>query len=131
MELSRPMNDLLKNGNFHWDPTASTTFEHLKQAITSAHVLALPDFSKGFIVETDDSGNGIGVVLAQGTNLIAFFSQGLSYRCKSLFLYERELLAVVSTVQKWRLYLLRRHFVIKTDHHSPMFLLHQRITTHS
>ncbi|KAH0738331.1 hypothetical protein KY290_037036 [Solanum tuberosum] len=81
------------------------------------------------IEETDASENGIGVVLAQGTNPTTFFSQGLSYRCKSLFVYERELLTVVSAVR--RLYLLRRHFVIKTDHHSLIFLLDQRITTSS
>lgn len=94
-------------------------------------MLALPDFSKEFIIETDASGEGIQAVLVQDTNPIAFFSQGLFDRNKALSVYGRELLAVVAAVQKWRLYLLGRSFVIKTDHHILKYLLEQRITTPS
>lgn len=129
--IARPLNDLLKQGNFIWNVAASTAFENLKLAITEAPVLALPDFSKEFIVETDASSGGIGAVLVQDSRPIAFYSQGLSERNKALSVYERELLALVSAVQKWRPYLLGRHFVIKTDHHSLKYLLEQRITTPS
>lgn len=90
-------------------------------------MLALPDFSKEFTIETDASGEGIGVVLIQKGKPIAFFSKGLSrlYQCM------RGLLALVTVVQKWRPYLLGRHFNIKTDHHSLKYLLEQRITTPS
>jgi len=109
---ARPLYDLLKKGTFHWNPAASTAFEELKVAITSAPVLALPNFSKSFVVETDASGGGIGAVLLQDNRPIAFFSQGLCAKNQALSVYERELLALVSAVQKWRPYLLGRQFVI-------------------
>lgn len=129
--IARPLTDLLKKGNFVWNEAATQAFEDLKKLMTSAPVLALPDFSKEFIVEADASGDGIGAVLTQESIHIAFFSKGLSGKNKALSVYERELLALVSAVQKWRPYLLGRHFIIKTDHHSLKYLLEQRITTPS
>ncbi|KAF3652901.1 hypothetical protein FXO37_17279 [Capsicum annuum] len=117
--------------NFHWTAEATATFEQLKSAITSALMLALLDFSKSFVLEIDASGVGIGAVLLQEGRPIAFFSEGLVDKKIALSVYERELLALVTAVQKWRSYLLGRHFTIKTVHHSLKFLLEQRITTPS
>lgn len=103
----------------------------LKTALTTVPVLALSDFSKEFTVETDASGEGIGVVLVQENKPIAFFSKGLSAKNRALAVYERELLALVTAAQKWRPYLLGRYFLIKTDHHSLKYLLEQRISTTS
>lgn len=83
------------------------------------------------MIETNASGGGIGVVLAQGNKPIVFFSQGLCDKNKALLVYERELLALVSVVQKWRPYVLGRYFVIKIDHHSLGYLLEQRTATPS
>lgn len=54
-----------KNANFVWDPVCQKAFDHLKDLLTVAPVLAFPDFEKEFLLETDASGAGLEAVLAQ------------------------------------------------------------------
>ena len=84
----------------------------------SSPILKLPDYSKTFVVETDACGDGVGVVLMQDRHPIAFISKALAPKHHGLLVYEKELLALVYAVDKWRHYLLGRHFVIRTDHQS-------------
>lgn len=91
--------------------------------MTTTPVLALLDFTKEFIVECDASGTGIGAVLQQLGRSIAYTSKALSGRNLGLSTYEKEMLAMVHVVLKWRTYLLGRHFKVKTDHHSLKYLL--------
>lgn len=58
---------------------------------------------------------------------ITFMSQTLLDRAQAKSVYERELMAVVIAVQKWRLYLLGRHFKVHTDQKSLRFLTEQRV----
>nr|KYP63732.1 Transposon Ty3-G Gag-Pol polyprotein [Cajanus cajan] len=61
--IAAPLTNLLKKGCFQWDSHASTAFQQLKEAITQAPILALPDFAKPFILETDASGTGIDQII--------------------------------------------------------------------
>ena len=93
--ISRPLIDLTKKDKFKWNSIAQQAFVQLKEALTQAHILALSDESKTFIVETDASGYGIGVVLMQKGHPIAFISKPLYPRHAALSVYDMELSAVV------------------------------------
>lgn len=124
--ISKPLTDLLKNDSFIWSSTAGLAFQQLKQAMTSAPILALPNFQLPFVLETDASGYGIGAVLQQAGKPIAFLSKSLCPKNQALSIYEREFLVVLMAVQKWRGYLQGHKFIIKTDQQALKYLLDQK-----
>lgn len=83
------MTDLLKKGAiFTWTPEAETAFQVLKQALISAPVLALPDFTQQFVIDTDTCDVGIGAVLSQRGHPIAYVTRALGPRNRGLSVYE-------------------------------------------
>ncbi|XP_078431103.1 uncharacterized protein LOC144702949 [Wolffia australiana] len=121
-----PLTQLLKKGNFQWGEEAQEAFKGLKQALSTAPVLALPDFAQPLTIDTDASGVGVGAVLLQKEQPIAFFSKALPPTIHTRSAYERELVAVVLAVKKWRHYLMFCPFIIRTDQRSLKHLLEQR-----
>jgi len=94
--ITKPLTELLKKGvPFHWIEPQANSFQALKDALTSAPVLALPDFNRPFCVETDASGIGIGAVLMQGGHPLAFLSKALGPRSQGLSTYEKEYMAIL------------------------------------
>ncbi|KAA0065905.1 transposon Tf2-1 polyprotein isoform X1 [Cucumis melo var. makuwa] len=78
-------------------------------------VLAMPDLNLPFEIETNVSGYGVRAVLTQAKRPIVYFSRTLSTRDRARPVYERELIAVVFAMQRWRPYLLERKLIVKTD----------------
>ena len=96
--------------------------------MSSASILTLPNFEKDFVLETNASNFGIGVVLMQQEQPISYFSKKLPLRMQQASAYVRELYAIV-VVKKWRQYFLGRRFIIRIAQKSLYALLNQVIQT--
>jgi hypothetical protein len=75
--ITKPLTQLLTKKGFVWTEQATAAFLKLKAAMTSTPVLALPDFSVPFTIETDACDTGIGAVLMQCGHPIAYMSKAL------------------------------------------------------
>ena len=97
--------------------------------MSSAPVLAIPDFTKPFAIETDASNNGVGAVLLQQGHPLAFISKPLGPRTQGLSTYEKEYMPILLAVEQWRSYLQLAKFLIFTDQKSLIHLNEQRLNT--
>lgn len=75
------------------------------------------------MVEYDACGTGLGAVLMQQGQPIAFLRKALKGQTLHLSTYEKELLSLVTTLQHWHPYLLGHTFTVRTDHQALKFLL--------
>ena len=103
--IAAPLTQLLRKESFRWTEEASAAFYALKNALSTAPVLQLPDFNADFVVNCDASGTGFGAVLRQGAGPLAFFSKPFAPRHLKVAAYERELIGLVQAVRHWRPYL--------------------------
>jgi hypothetical protein len=101
--IAKPLTELLKKHTFFiWTNTHGQTFDTLKVALVSTPVLALPNFSKKFQLETDASDQGVRAVLMQEGHPLAFISKALGPRTRGLSTYEKDYLAILIAVDQWR-----------------------------
>jgi hypothetical protein len=127
--LARPLTNLLHHKTFQWSDSTLMAFEKLKEAMTTTPVLSFPDFSKEFVVEIDACDTSIGAVLSQEGHLVAYFRKGLSVNNHKLSTYQKEILVVLMVVDRWRSYLHRNPFLIRTGHQSLCHLQDQTLST--
>nr|GEW12496.1 retrovirus-related Pol polyprotein from transposon 17.6 [Tanacetum cinerariifolium] len=106
-----------------WTP-AATTLCHDTSTSSCSTRLHYP-----FEVATNASGIGIGPGLQQDGHRIVYLNKALALKHQTLSTYEKEFLAIMFALEKWKGYLLDSHFIIKTDHYNLKYLLDQRITT--
>jgi hypothetical protein len=121
-----PITECLKGGTFKWTEEAQKSFELLKQKVTEAPILILPDFSKVFEVDCDASNLGIGGVLSQEGKPIAFFSEKLNDSRRKYSTYDKEFYALVRSLEHWSHYLLSKEFILHSDHEALKYLNSQQ-----
>jgi hypothetical protein len=97
--------------------------EKMKEVMSTCPVLALPDFDIPFTLECDASGEGIGVVLMQNRHPLTYESQKLKGPELLYSIYDKEMLAIMHALAKFRQYLVGARFVVKSDHNSLKYLL--------
>ncbi|KAL5820915.1 hypothetical protein ACOSQ3_022797 [Xanthoceras sorbifolium] len=117
--LAAPLTEVIKkNVGFKWGNEQEKAFNLIKEKLTNAPLLALPNFAKAFEIECDASGIGMGVVLMQEGRPIAFFSEKISGAALNYPTYDKEMYALVRALETWQHYLWPKEFVIHTDHES-------------
>ncbi|KAJ9514991.1 hypothetical protein QJQ45_017006, partial [Haematococcus lacustris] len=107
----------------HFGGSELEAFDGLKKAQCSAPVLALPDFSKPFVVCTDASLVGTGGVLMQDGRPIAYTSNKMSPAETRYATGEQELLGIIRAVREWRCYLDGAVDVTILTYHKPLIYL--------
>ena len=117
-----------------WTPAAQEALDKIKQAYSNAPILIAPDWTKPFHVHTDASNVAVGVMLAQ--NLTGKHDQPVAYASRLLnpaernySTTEREALAMIYAVKKFRHYLLGNKFRFIVDHHSLSYLVNQPLVS--
>lgn len=112
--------------HWFWNEEQQRSFDDIKSELASTPILACPDWSVEFVLQCDASSYGLGAVLTQTIDgverVIAFASQILNKSQRNYTVTEKECLAVVWAVKKFRCYLEGFHFTVITDHSSLRWL---------
>ncbi|KAK8616657.1 hypothetical protein V6N13_116627 [Hibiscus sabdariffa] len=124
---SLPLTKLLrKDQPFEWSEDRQRSFDKLKQALTHTPVLIQPEPGKEFTVYSDASHSGLGCVLMQGNNVVAYASRQLKPHELNYPTHDLELAAIVFALKIWRHYLYGKKCHMFTDHKSLKYLLTQK-----
>jgi len=129
--IAYPLTEALQNASttrpIIWNDRMVIAFNELKNALTSAPCLQLPDPHDDFEVTTDASEDEAttGAVLTQNGHPIAYDSQKLNQHQRNYPIHDKEMCAIMRALDKWRPFLLGKHFKVYTDHRSLIHLKSQ------
>ena len=127
--LAAPLNQLTKKDTtFQWTSKCDISFSALKTSLTTAPILALPDFNKQFILYTDASDQAISYILGQKDDsgrecVIEYGARAIRPFEKSWHTTDKEGLALVTGIQHYHTYLADREFIVYTDHEALKTIL--------
>ncbi|GBN53239.1 Transposon Tf2-9 polyprotein, partial [Araneus ventricosus] len=126
--IARPLSNLTKkNVQWFWGPEQQDAFETLRKSLITPPVLKQPDGSKPFRIRTDASSYAFGAVLTQGEgpeeHVIEYASRLLIPAERNYSTTEREALAVVWALEKFRGYVESQEIIIASDHQPLKWLM--------
>ncbi|KAJ9538638.1 LOW QUALITY PROTEIN: hypothetical protein OSB04_031371 [Centaurea solstitialis] len=126
-KISRPLTKLLeKDAPFIFDEKCISEFEILKHHLTYAPIMVPPDWDHRFEIMCDASDYAVGAVLGQRKNNhfqpICYASRTLNGAQENYTTNEKELLAVVFAIEKFRSYLVLSKIIVYTDHSALKYL---------
>jgi hypothetical protein len=120
-KLLAPLTTLTKkNACYVWMDEYEHSFQELKRCLVTALVLALPTESGNFVVNSDASRKGLGCVLLQNNNVIAYASHQLKPYKQNYPTHDLELAAIVFALKIWRHYLYGEKCKIYMNHKSSL-----------
>ncbi|KAL0442222.1 UNVERIFIED_CONTAM: Gag-Pol polyprotein [Sesamum radiatum] len=130
-EIAQPLSRLLqKDANFVFDGDCQEAFDELKRALTSAPIIQSPDWNTPFEIMWDASNYAVGVVLGQRIkkthHMIYYASKTLDAAQCNYSTIEKELLATVLALDKFRSYLLGSKILVFSDHAALKHLLSKK-----
>ena len=130
-DISKPLNSLTqKDVSFKWSNECAHAFNELKSKLITAPILCYPQFHQNasqFVLQTDASAAGLGVVLEQDGHVIAYASRTLNKAEQQYSVIQKECLAAVYAMKQFRHYLLGRPFTLVTDHAPLQWLSAQKM----
>jgi len=126
--LACPLYNLTwKEMEWRWGAEEQSAFDSLKEWITTAPILALPDNSRPFWIKADSSYFATGTILSQQSpednkwHPVAFLSKSLSLVERNYKIHDKEMLAIVRALEEWR------HFVEDAEHRCEICTDHKNL----
>jgi hypothetical protein len=132
-QITTPMENILrKYTKLQWNDECQHSLDTLKESMVIVPILVFPDWEKTFHVHVDASAIALGAILAHPgmgylDHPIEFVSRKLSESEKNYNTIEREILAMVYALQKFRHYLLGKHFKMFIVHSSLKHLVNKPV----
>jgi hypothetical protein len=120
------MTELLeKDKKFKWTSACEASFQELKKRLTTTPILVMPDMEKPLSFYCDASSQGLGCVLMQDGNVVAYASQQLRKHEAHYLTHDLELAAVVHALKIWRHYLMGKRCELYIGHKSLKYIFTQ------
>lgn len=122
-QVAKPLTELTGKEEWHWGNDQEEAFSKLKERLTSAPILAIPNDNGKFKIEVNASDYAIGGILSQEQDdrkwqPLVYISHLLNSTERNYKIYNKEMLAIMTAISEWRQYLLgaKKTFEIYTDH---------------
>jgi hypothetical protein len=126
-QMALPLQALTGKRTYQWGDEQERAFDELRKAMVRAPVLALPNATDPFILDTDAFDKSVGAELIQiqegDERAVAYGSLTLIPEQQKYCTTRKELIAIIRFSRQFRHYLLGRHFTVRTDHNSLTWLM--------